>query len=526
MARQENFGSRLGMMLAMLGMAVGTGNIWRFPRIAAKNGGGEFLVAWVVFLALWSIPLVLAEFGLGRKTRSGPIRAFIEILGPRWAWMGAFCVLVTTAIMFYYSVVAGWTLRYMTASLSGEIPEQTPGAFWNAFTTSYEPAVMHAAMIGAAVLVVARGVRAIERAGLVLMPALLVLLVVLAIRAVLLPGAEDGLAYLFTIHWENLAEPRIWIEALAQNAWDTGAGWGIVLCYAVYLREREDTALNAFLLPIANNLISLLAAVMVFCAAFSTVPQLMERAVSDPQALQGLGALDEALAAGRGFSPELLQETIFSEGNTGITFVWMPQLFKTLAFGQFFMLLFFLALSFAAFTSLVSMVEVFTRSLVDTGLARGKAIRFVGLSALLCGLPSALWIKALDNQDWVWSVALMLSGLFFAVAVIGHGAARFRNEQLNHPHSDIRVGRWWNGVITVLVPLEAVFLLAWFLYQSRLDDPAGWLRPFDSVNVLNAGTVLFQLGIAFSVLLAANGWIVKKTMGPQRGAPGEPLAKP
>ncbi|MCZ6796042.1 MAG: sodium-dependent transporter, partial [Planctomycetota bacterium] len=86
----EQFGSRLGMMLAMLGMAVGTGNIWRFPRIAAKNGGGEFLVAWIVFLLLWSIPLVLLEFGLGRKTRCGPVRAFIRMLGPRWAWMGAF----------------------------------------------------------------------------------------------------------------------------------------------------------------------------------------------------------------------------------------------------------------------------------------------------------------------------------------------------------------------------------------------------------------------------------------------------
>ena len=105
----------------------------------------------------------------------------------------------------------------------------------------------------------------------------------------------------------------------------------------------------------------------------------------------------------------------------------------------------------------------------------------------------------------------MLSGLFFSIAVIGHGVSRFRNEHLNHEHSDIRVGRWWNGVIAVVVPLEAVFLLGWFLYQSRLDDPAGWLRPFDPENVFNVGTVLFQLGIALAVLIAANGWIVKKT---------------
>src|SRR3970040_1116733 len=98
------------MLLAMLSMAVGTGNIWRFPRIAAQNGGGEFLVAWVVFLLAWSIPLFLVESGMGRMTRQAPIAAFVRMLGPGWAWMGAWVAFVATAIMFYYSVVAGWTL--------------------------------------------------------------------------------------------------------------------------------------------------------------------------------------------------------------------------------------------------------------------------------------------------------------------------------------------------------------------------------------------------------------------------------
>ena len=96
----ERFTSRWGMMLAMLGMAVGTGNIWRFPRITASNGGGEFLVAWVVFLFFWSVPLILLEFGMGRMTRCGPVKAFIQIMGPRWAWMGAFAVFVTSSITF------------------------------------------------------------------------------------------------------------------------------------------------------------------------------------------------------------------------------------------------------------------------------------------------------------------------------------------------------------------------------------------------------------------------------------------
>ena len=108
-SKNSFFSSRWTMLLAMLGMAVGTGNIWRFPRIAASNGGGEFLIAWIAFLFLWSIPIILLEFGMGRKTRSGPVKAFMEMMGPRWAWMGAFCVFVTTAITFYYCVVCGAT---------------------------------------------------------------------------------------------------------------------------------------------------------------------------------------------------------------------------------------------------------------------------------------------------------------------------------------------------------------------------------------------------------------------------------
>ena len=504
MSQPERFGSRTGMMLAMLGMAVGTGNIWRFPRIAAKNGGGEFLVAWVVFLLLWSIPLILLEFGMGRKTRSGPIKAFIEMMGPRWAWMGAFIVWIATAIMFYYSVVAGWTLRYMLASLAGEVPGDSPGVFWLEFTGSAWPVVTHGVMIGLAVLVVARGVNAIEKIGLILVPSLIVLVLILTGRALLLPGASEGLSYLFTVDVSRLADARIWIEALVQNAWDTGAGWGLVLCYAAYLREREDTALNAFVLPVANNCISLLAAIMVFCTVFSVVPQLMENAAVNPAALKGLGSLQEAVAANRPFSADLLQETIFSEGNTGITFIWMPQLFKTMKCGSFFMALFFTALSLAAFTSLIAMVEVATRALVDAGVARTRAIKIVGAAGFLLGVPSALWMRVLDNQDWVWGVALVLSGLFFAVSVMVHGVTRFRQAHLNHKDSDISVGRWWDWVIGLLVPAQAVILLGWFLYQSWRDDPAGWFKPFDPENVFNVGTVLFQFGVVLAVLIFAN----------------------
>ena len=512
--KPETFSSRWLMILAMLGMAVGTGNIWRFPRIAAQNGGGEFLVAWVVFLFLWSIPLILLEFGLGRKTRSGPVRAFMKVMGPGYAWMGAFIALVATAILFYYSVVAGWTFRYLLAAATGEVPGTTPGALWASYTTSWWPVVTHGVAIGLGTLVVARGVRAIEGVAKYLMPTLLVLVVVLTVRAVTLPGAGAGLNYLFSVDWSALGNARIWLEALTQNAWDTGAGWGLVLTYAAYMRANEDTALNAFIVPTANNLISLLAGVMVLSTVFSVVPGLVEQFATDPGKLAAFPSLAQAIAGGQVLSPDLLQNTIFGAGNEGLTFIWMPQLFATLPFGRLLMVLFFAALSFAAFTSLVAMVELATRVLIDAGMPRARAIRMVGVVVFLLGVPSALSLNVFHNQDWVWAVALMVSGFFFAMAVIRHGVARFRAEQLNHEGSDIRIGRWWDVVIAVVVPLEALVLVGWWLLQAYRSSNTGWLDP---LGVDNVGTVLFQFAVVFIGLALANRGLARLTGGPDSG---------
>ncbi len=472
------FGSRMGMMLVMLGMAVGTGNIWRFPRIAAQNGGGEFLVAWVVFLFAWSIPLVLLEFGMGRKLRCGPIRAFGTLLGPRFAWMGAFCVFVTAAIAFYYSVVAGWTFRFAAAALVGELPGAEPEALWDSFTTSWWPAIPHALAVGFATVVVARGVNTIERVAKILMPALLVLVLILTGRALTLPGAGEGLDFLFSVDWSALGNARLWVEALTQNAWDTGAGWGLVLCYAAYLREKEDTVQNAFVLPTANNLISLVAGVMVMCTIFSVIRD------------------------------ESVREEIFNQSNEGLTFIWMPQLFATLLGGRWLMVLFFTALAFAAVTSLISMFEVASRALVDAGVERTRAVYTVGAAVFLFGLPSVASIDFLRNQDWVWGVSLMLSGLFFAIAGIACKPRAFREEHLNQADSKWRVGRWWDFVIGVLVPVQAVVLFIWMLVQA-MGWEENWLDPFGTTNV---GTVLFQVGLVFLGLILANRWIAQRSL--------------
>lgn len=151
----ELFSTKLGLILSVLGIAVGTGNIWRFPRIAAQNGGeegaGAFLIAWICCLFLFSIPLIITEYGIGRHGRKGVIGSFIKLVGQQYAWMGAFIGFVATAIMFYYSVVAGWSLYYLVESATAVLPAslQQANAVWNGFQGSLWPVGFHALMIGA-----------------------------------------------------------------------------------------------------------------------------------------------------------------------------------------------------------------------------------------------------------------------------------------------------------------------------------------------------------------------------------------
>lgn len=482
-SKSQVFSSRWGMLLAMLGMAVGTGNIWRFPRIAASNGGGTFLVAWVCFLLVWSVPLLILEFGMGKGTRRGPVGAMVATIGEKFAWMGAWVAFTATAIMFYYSVVMGWTMRFFWATVTGEIPTAVPGAFWESFAGSPNALLTHTLAVGLGVFVVAWGVRGIETAARILIPSLIVLVVVLAIKALTLPGASEGLAFLFTPDWSELGNYEVWIQALTQNAWDTGAGWGLVLTYAIYMRKKDDTALNAFVIGFGNNSMSLLAGIMVLCTVFSVMPE--------------------------------AQAEIVGAGNEGLTFIWVPQLFAQMAGGQFFMGLFFLALTFAAWTSLVAMIELASRVLIDLGLGRGTAIALVGVSSLLFGAPSALNMDVFANQDWVWGVGLMLSGFFFAVAVLKYGVTEWRETFINHAHSDVRIGAWWDWAIRFVV-VQAVVLMVWWLWNARGDDPsATWTL----ISPYNVGTVLIQWAVALALFLALNGWMVRRMKEHDVGRP-------
>ena len=489
MKTSDFFSSRWGIVLAGLGMAVGTGNLWRFPRIAAQNGGGAFLIPWVLFLFAWSIPLLIAEFGLGRGARRGPIGAFAKLTGGRTAWMGGFVAVTSVMIMFYYSVVTGWMLKYAIAASSGQLAGVDAEAYWNAYSTSvWQPVLFHVLAVAGAGFVVARGVTGgIERANRILIPLLFVLLLFAVARAVTLPGAGEGLAYLFTPDLGALTNYRTWLEALTQSAWSTGAGWGLILCYAIYVRESDDVVTNAATIGLGNNVASLLAAMAILPAAFAILPA---------------GEAGEALAA----------------GNTGLTFIWIPQVFARMPAGGLFLPLFFLAMFCAALSSLIAMVELGTRVLIDAGAARARAVPLVVGAAVVCGLPSAVSLAVFENQDWVWGLALMVSGLFIAVATLRYGVDRFRDELVNTHSSGRRVGPVWAWILKYLVPVEFAVMFGWWMYQAAtVYDPDGWWNP---LRVYSVGTCVVQWGIALAVLWAFNRRLAERSAADHATLPG------
>ncbi len=480
------------MLLCVLGIAVGTGNIWRFPRIAAQNAGdegaGAFLVAWLVFLFVWSVPLIIAEYALGRRGRMGVVGTFAKIAGKRYTWMGAFVGFVATAIMFYYSVVAGWCVYYLIQMSTAPLPLSAEAAqsVWDGFQGSGFPVAFHALAMGVGAFVVWFGIRSIERANMILIPALLLIVLISLGRTLTLDGASEGIRFLFTPDWSTLAQPRIWLEALTQNAWDTGAGWGLILTYGAYMQRRHGIVKNAVITGVGNNTVSLLAAVVIFGTVFAILGAEMSKAE----------VLDVMQASG--------------PAATGLTFIWMPQLFAKMPAGNLFAILFFLGLSFAAFSSLISMIELTTRILVDFGIDRRKALIAVCSLGFALGMPSAINLDFFANQDFVWGVALMISGAFIAFAVIRYGPTRFRDETIDHQAHDWNAGRLWGAAMRFAIPSLAVVLLGWWLYQAAfVYAPERWFDPFDPFSIM---TCLVQWGIVLVVFILANRWMSRRTL--------------
>jgi NSS family neurotransmitter:Na+ symporter len=244
------------------------------------------------------------------------------------------------------------------------------------------------------------------------------------------------------------------------------------------MQQRHGVVRNSFITGFGNNTVSLLAALMVFGTVFATLGAEMTR----PEVL------------------EVMQTS--GPAATGLTFIWMPQLFARMQFGGPLSILFFLGLSFAAFSSLIAMIELASRMLVDLGLSRRTAVTFVGVIGFCLGIPSAVNLTFFENQDFVWGVALMISGAFIAFSIIRYGASAFRREAVDAVEGDWRAGPGWALLMKFLIPIQAVILLVWWLWQAaRVYAPDSWYNPFDPYSVM---TCLVQWALVMLAFVLMN----------------------
>jgi len=458
--KNESFSSRFGLIAAAIGMAIGAGNIWRFPRLAGQYGG-SFLIPWLLFLFLWSIPLLMVEFSIGKKSELGTIGSFYKAVGKNFAWMGWFVGFCTTAILFYYSVVCGWSLKYFVLSITGQLTNIDHPAYWQNYTTSiYQPVLYHLISIVVGGYIIYRGIfKGVEKFSKLMIPALFLLLIVAAIRALTLEGSEIGRNYFFDFDLSKLYNYKIWLEGLSQSAWSTGAGWGLLLTYAIYARKDENIIGDSFITGLGNNLASIIAGLAI-------IPTVFALSTSIPSAYEALGS-----------------------GNQGLAFIIIPQLFNKMSGGIVFSSIFFLALFIAAISSLISMVELAVRILIDFGFNRKKATIIICIVAFILGAPSAISIDIFNNQDWVWGLGLLLSGAFFTFAVIKIGVNKFIDDWLK-PKNYVTI---YNVIFKILfyicIPFEFIIMLSWWFWQSVQWNPSTWWNP---LSIFSLGGVILQ----------------------------------
>jgi len=454
------FSSRFAMIVTCMGMAVGTGNIWRFPREVANNGGGSFLIPWLLFLFIWSVPLLMVELSMGQHVRKGPYGAFLALLGPKLSWMGGFVSLCAMLIMCYYSVVTGWTLRYAVFAFQGSLSGldgEAAIALFDGFRGTPESSIWHLLAVALAAFFVYKGTRGIERLNKVLIPGLILILIIGAVKSLMMQGSVEGLSYLLTVEWVRLKDPAHWIAGLTQSAWSTGAGWGLMLAYAVYARDKEDPVTTPLATGSGNNGIELIVALMIFPALFAI--------------MQG-GAVDYVSG---------------TSGTGGIAFHVAPVLFESMPGGGLVRTLFFLGLASAALTSLVAMVELSVRFFSDFKLSRKTSLIITVAMCVVLGTPSALSNTVFDNQDYVWGVGLILSGLFFAFLVFRYGIDRFCSDILNENATWLKAGLWFKVAMGLIV-IEGLVLFGWWFFTAG----ANWQIQF----VVQWGLVILGLILA------------------------------
>lgn len=435
----DAWGSRLGFLFAAVGSAVGIGNIWRFSAVLGQNGGGAYLVPYLIAVAAFGIPLMVIELAVGRRLRANVVTAF-RLVAPRLEPVGWLIATIVFTILSYYLVITGWTLAYFATSAAGR------SLAFSDFTGGLAPLATFAISALITGVVVSLGVRAgIERLASTLMPASFLILGALLIRSLTLDGFGEGFRFMFTPDFTVLTDARVLSAAFGQAFFSLSVGFGVLLTYGAYLDRKVDIVRSAVVITVADLTVALMAGLVIFPLVFT-------------------------------FG---LQPTAGAE----LAFTTLPTAFEQMPGGRLLGPAFFALLFFAALTSAVSMLEVNVSAIAErTRLTRRRATVVLTLIVLALGLPSALSYSAVDLRlfDWriqdllddtVGTLGLPVAALLIAVIFTRRLARAAIEEEIG-----VQAGREWRRVIlpAVRYVIPAV-LVAVTLARLVLDvDTTGW----------------------------------------------------
>jgi len=355
--KRARWGSRLGFILAAAGSAVGLGNVWKFPYMAAENGGAAFLFVYVVLVFTVGVSVMLAEFAIGRAGERNPVGALRRLKGGLWPAVGYVGIAAAFIILSFYSVVAGWTIAYAFRAAAGVLATSDPdvlGAMFAEFSGNpVQPILYHLIFMALTVGVVAGGVHGgIERSCTILLPLLFLILVVLALRSLTLPGAMEGLRFFLQPDFSRISA-ETFNAALSQAFFSLSLGMGVMITYGSYLSHRENLPRAAMWVTFCDLLVALVAGLVILPAVFAFS--------FDPQA------------------------------GPGLVFITLPAVFAQMPAGVVFAVLFFILLVIAALTSAVSLLEVLVAYFADQwSWRRTPAAVLLGSIVFVLGIPSSL----------------------------------------------------------------------------------------------------------------------------------------
>lgn len=485
---REQWGSRAGFLLAAIGSAVGLGNIWRFPAEAYKNGGGAFLLPYLIALLTAGLPLLILEYSVGRKYRKSPPAALREMSGPAqvigW-WQVAICFVIAS----YYAVIVAWAVRYTGFSLSSAWGKDAESFFAGDFLRAAETPGLPTEYVGGVfwpllfVWVVVLGILAlgvrkgIEKSNMIFIPALVVIFLVLVVRALTLDGAAEGLNALFTPDWGALTDGSVWVAAYGQIFFSLSVGFGIMVTYSSYLGRKADLSGSALVAGFANSSFEILAGIGVF-ATLGFMAQANGVAVNE----------------------------VVSEG-VGLAFIAFPTVIAEMPLGAVFGVCFFISLAIAGLTSLVSIVQVVISAVQDRAhMRRLPAVGLVGGLIALVSLvlfPTDQGLSLLDSVDhFINQYGIVLAALVFLV-VVGWALRRLPVLQQHADEtSAVRLGLWWRVCLQVLTPL----MLAWMMVDSLRAEFQANYAGYSTGFLLWAGWGVAGGALVVAVVISLLPW--------------------